>query len=546
MWFAFSFVFGGFRAIVAVKRGYASVNEGIVRAITIGLSIVPAYLLSVFIYELLGLPGWAAIPVLVLVFGIVIVGIDKKIGPILRDLLPGRQKDTHGSAMWSKANQIREAGHLGSSVSGFALGHVLDAPQNNRFRYTGHVLTVAPTGAGKGIGAVIPNLLEYPGSALVVDIKGENYAVTARARRAMGHEVFLIDPFNVTGETGHALNWMDMLNPDDPNVVGEASALSEMLFIVNKNDEGNFWDDTAKGLLGGLMVHVAGLDDDERSICTVRDMITGSPESLDETIAIMANSKTGFGLVAKAANAYLSLHDKVRSDVLAALRRHTQFLDDPRIAEALRRSDFRLADIKAKPMTVYIVLPPNMIKAQSRFVRAFIGQTLSVLTTGTKKPEHNVGLFIDEFGQLGYMAAIEDAISLVRGYGVAFWLFIQDLSQLKGVYPKWQTFLANSAKQFFGTADLDTAKYISESLGQYTATYRTANQSSHMIKIHEGSGGSSEQVVARSLLTPDEVMRLGDRPIVLIRGENPHLLGKINYLTDPEYEGLFDPNPYHQ
>jgi type IV secretion system protein VirD4 len=146
------------------------------------------------------------------------------------------------------------------------------------------------------------------------------------------------------------------------------------------------------------------------------------------------------------------------------------------------------------------------------------------------------------------MQSIEDAISLVRGYGARFWLLVQDLSQLKGVYPKWQTFLANSAKQFFGTADYETAKYVSDMLGQTTIEFRTSGDSS-TASIQGGSSGtsSSQQLAARSLLTPDEVMRQGSmRPIVLIQGERPYSLERINYLADPEYAGLADANPFHR
>ena len=168
-----------------------------------------------------------------------------------------------------------------------------------------------------------------------------------------------------------------------------------------------------------------------------------------------------------------------------------------------------------------------------------VGLSLAAVTNDTQKPEYTVAFFLDEFGQLGRMAAIEDAISLVRGYGVAFWLFAQDLSQLKGVYPKWQTFLANTAKQFFGTADLDTARYISNALGNYTATYHTTSQGVQ-------HSNTSEHRHSKALLTPDEVMRLGShRPIVLIGGERPYLLNRLNYLRDKTYQGIAEENPFH-
>lgn len=133
----------------------------------------------------------------------------------------------------------------------------------------------------------------------------------------------------------------------------------------------------------------------------------------------------------------------------------------------------------------------------------------------------------------------------MRGYGAAFWTFVQDLSQLRAVYPKWQTLLANAAKQLFGTADFDTARYISDSLGSLTIRFHTNAESHHETRSREGNTSKSEQLTGRSLLTPDEVMRLGTFPIVLIPGELPYLLDRLNYLADPEYAGLADANPFH-
>ncbi|MFS3831623.1 type IV secretory system conjugative DNA transfer family protein [Escherichia coli] len=206
-------------------------------------------------------------------------------------------------------------------------------------------------------------------------------------------------------------------------------------------------------------------------------------------------------------------------------------------------------------MTVYLVLPANRIAANTRFIRLFIGSVISAVTESKAKPAHNVAFILDEFNVLGYMKSIEDAVSLLRGYGLSFWVFLQDLSQLKSAYPKWQTFLANSAKTFYGTDDYDTAKYVSDTLGKSTVEFETQNSGRNSGSGVSGGGGSmnrgrssgsSQQFAGRELLTPDEVMRLGPtRPIVILKGEYPYQLTRINYLTDPEYAGMADPNPYY-
>lgn len=471
-------------------------------------------------------------------------------------------KATHGSARWGTAAEMTAGGHLAQNsqaAAGFALARATDAPAgvDQRFRFSGHVVTVAPTGSGKGIGAVIPNLLDYPGSALVLDVKGENAAVTARARRKLGHKVFVVDPFNVTKGETHAFNLLDRINTSDPECVSESAALADSLVIVDAKGDGAHFDESAKTLLQGLMLHVSSLEDSgRRNLGELRRLLTSDEETFLGTLADMAaDDGAAFGIPARSANTIMSMADRERGSVLSTARRHTAFLDDPRIASTLARSDFELANIKTELMTVYLVLPANKIGPNARFVRGFVASVIAAITSSTKQPAHRVAFFLDEFGQLGYMKAIEDAVSLLRGYGLSFWVFIQDLSQLKGVYPKWQTFLANSAKTFYGTDDFDTAKYVSDSLGQATIEYETHNEGKNTGSGVSGGGGSmnrgksagsSQQFTGRHLLTPDEVMRLGpERPIVLVKGEYPYQLTRLNYLTDPEYVGLADPNPYH-
>ncbi|MEP9593334.1 type IV secretory system conjugative DNA transfer family protein [Xanthomonas euvesicatoria] len=468
---------------------------------------------------------------------------------------------SHGSARWGTVDEIRQGGHLVApgKPGGFALGRVSDAPAglDQRFRFTGHVVTVAPTGSGKGIGAVIPNLLDYPGSALVLDVKGENAAVTARARRALGQAVYSVDPFAVNGDGGAAFNVLDRLDVWNPDCVSESAILADALVIAESKGDAVHFDESAKNFLQGLMLHVAGLDDTERrNLGELRRLLTaGEAEFFDVLGAMAADDTAAFGIPARAANTLMGMADKERGSVLSTARRNTAFLDDPRVSAALSRSDFDLSEIKATAMTVYLVMPANRIGPNARFLRLFISSVIAAITSSNVQPAHRVAFLLDEFGQLGYMKQIEDAVSLLRGYGLAFWVFIQDLSQLKGTYPKWQTFLANSAKSFFGTDDYDTAKYISDSLGKATIEFETENTGKNSGSGLSGGGGSmnrgkstgtSQQFTGRELLTPDEVMRLGpEHPIVLVRGERPYLLDRLNYLADAEYAGRFDANPYH-
>jgi type IV secretory pathway TraG/TraD family ATPase VirD4 len=509
---------------------------------------------------------WPALLWLAL-FGILFVGGHRFVPARLKKgwfslagLFGGAQApSTHGTAHFSEVEQATGANHLAPAApaDAFSLGwlrgtgHLADG----RFRQGGHILTCAPTGAGKGIGAVIPNLLDYPGSAFVLDFKGENYAVTARARREAGQEVFLIDPFGITGAPSHGMNWLDALDPDDPDVVALAGAMAEMLVVSTGRETDPHWTETARELLRGLLIYVAGLPTERRSMSELRAILTGSEDDWAEVLAdMLADPLRGHRIVARTATAHLNRPEKERGSVLSTLVRHTAWLDDPRLARAFSRHDFDLRDLKRRRMTVYLALPPDRLRACLGFVRGFIGLALDAMTAtqgrpAEGKPAAKVAFFLDEFGQLGRMDSLADNITLLRGYGAQLWLFVQDLSQLKAVYPRWQSFLANTTQQFFGTADYDTAKYLSDALGQFTVRYRTSSQSSQTgfsTRPGGGSAGSGEHLQGRSLMTPDEVMRLGPtRPIVMMSGEAPYLLDRLNYLTDAPYADRFDPNPMH-
>ncbi|CDK65270.1 Coupling protein VirD4, ATPase required for T-DNA transfer [Morganella morganii IS15] len=350
---------------------------------------------------------------------------------------------------------------------------------------------------------------------------------------------------------------LDRLDVWSPDCVSESAILADALVIGEAKGDGAHFEESAKNFLQGLMLYVASLEDqDTRNLGELRRLLTVDEDEFYSVLGMMASDEmAAFGIPARAANTLMGMADKERGSVLSTARRHTAFLDDPRIAAALSKSDFDLSEIKAKAMTVYLVMPANRIAPNARFLRLFISTVIASVTSSNEQPAHRVAFILDEFGQLGYMKQIEDAVSLLRGYGLAFWVFIQDLSQLKGTYPKWQTFLANSAKTFFGTDDFDTAKYISDSLGKATIEFETENTGKNSGSGFSGGGGSmnrgsstgkSQQFAGRELLTPDEVMRLGpERPIILVQGERPYLVERLNYLADKEYAGLFDPNPYH-
>lgn len=480
----------------------------------------------------------------------------------------------HGSAHWSdsadaiKRGRYQPVDNVLADSHGFTLGRAPDHGKkimqgfDSRLRYMGHVLTIAPNGSGKGIGAVIPTLLDYPGSTIVLDVKGENYAVTSRFRREiLGHDVYLLDPFGVIKQQGNevtanAFNWLDRLDPDSPDVVGESATLADMIVVSegHTSDASAHFNETAKSLIRGVLVHVSTLPADKRNMAEVRRILTlpvsrsnaSTPSPLEIELAKMMANPRGFGVPGKAATAFTDTPEKERGSVLSTVRRHLAFLDDPRLLDAVSRSDFSLDDLKRRKMTIYLVMPPARLNTARSFVRAFFGQAINAVMAGAGKPDYRVLFLLDEFPQLGRMDIVEEKLPLIRGYGGAFWLVAQNLAQLKETYPRWQNFIANcGGKQFFGTSDIETARYVSDSLGKMTVEFTTKGANTNTGANVSAGSSNNQQFTGRELLTADEIMRLPrEQEIVLITGEAPYLLNRLNYLSDPEYTGRFDPNPY--
>lgn len=493
---------------------------------------------------------------------------------------------SHGSAAWDDG-----ADPLGPAIggAGVAIGRALtaegpakgsanrwrapSAPSILRFAAEGHLLTVAPTRSGKGVGAVIPNLLTYPGSVLVTDPKGENYAVTRAQRQALGHEVIALDPFGITDAPRFGFNPLDMIDPTGTDVSDDAMLLADMLVVADGvgtsggGGESGFWDNEARALIAGFILYVAVTErgaSGARTLPQVRRLLTLPPAEFREVLEQMqacARDRTPAGeLIARAATRHLQKADKEQSGVISTAQSHTHFLDSPRMVAVLSSSGHSgsalcLDRLKTDLVSLFLVLPAERLSTYRRWLRLMIGCGLLGVTR-TRAPlgphRHRVLFLLDEFANLGRMGPVEDAITLVGGFGVTFWLILQDLSQLKAHYrDRWETFEASAqVLQAFGTNDLFTAKHLSERIGDATIHVESENQSAG---ISRGRNSARNQSAAhtvaekgRRLLTADEVMRLpADQQLLFIRGRSPIRAGKLNYLTDPEFAGLAADNPLY-
>lgn len=461
----------------------------------------------------------------------------------------GLNGDSHGSARFASRKELKKL----VKADGLLIGR---SPAGQLLRYDGpaHLLTLAPTRAGKGVGTVIPNLLMADRSVIVVDPKGENARIAGAARHSFG-EVHVLDPFgasdpgSVSGQTSSSYNPLDRLTATSPDLGEDAITLADALVMDPPGQvQEAHWNEEAKAILSGLIMFcVAHEERERRNLATVREYLTLPPDRFRALLELMQDSDAAHGLIARAANRFLGKAD-----------RHTHFLDSPRITNVISRSDFHFAELQQRTVSVFLVLPPNRLDAYSRWLRLLISQALQDIarhaeasqpprearngaqgvSEASQRPSAPTLFLLDEFAALGRLEAIERAMGLMAGYGLQLWPILQDMSQLNDLYGKRAgTFVANAGvQQVFGVNDLETAQWLSRMIGQETTGYQTQS-------FKSGDAPSMTQnVTGRDLLTPDEIMQMPpDLQLLRVQGNPTALARKLRYYADPEFKGLFQP-----
>ena len=475
---------------------------------------------------------------------------------VVKKLAAARAKPTtFGTAEWADYDHLIKHELLGEK--GLYLGHFPAEGGPLPMQYTGdrHLLTVAPTRAGKGVSAILPNLLNYSGSALIIDPKGENTRITlprrgsgdsARGIPGMNQNVYVVDPWEITGYPPARFNPLDWLDPNDPDIIENTMMLADSIVVKRGGDNDAFWDEEAKALLMGFILYVATdpAEAETRNLGRVRDIIVSGEDELAGILANMYASDNP--IVGSTAARTDSKEAKLKMSVLAALQSHTHFLDSPRIRESLSHSDFRFEDLKTGKMTVYLVLPADRLETFGRWLRLLVQQAITVNARNIEaKPEQPILFMLDEMAALEKLKMVEQAYGLMAGFGMQLWGIVQDLSQLERIYDKgWQTFIGNSGVlQYYGSRDHKTADYFSKLCGvttieKFSFTKAIARAFSSSSTSGVSSSGSSSStttgdstsytdsttvdVVQRHLAYPDELMVMRkNEALVLVESFNP-------------------------
>ena len=448
--------------------------------------------------------------------------------------------DSHGSARFASKAERKAF----QSEDGLLIGRDIGTGKLMRYDGPAHLLTLAPTRAGKGVGTVIPNLLTVPRSVLVIDPKGENAKIAGEARKRFG-AVHILDPFGVTGLPASAYNPLGRLDAKSLDLGEDAASLAEALVMDPPGQQSDaHWNEEAKALLSGLiMFAVAHEDQDRKTLATVREYLTLPPEKFRALLELMQDSAAAGGLIARAANRFLGKSDREAASVMSSAQRHTHFLDSPRIVAATARSDFQFSALRHDLTSIFLVLPPNRLDAYSRWLRLLVAQALQDIArdaeaaqAGAQRLKQPALFLLDEFAALGRLEAVERAMGLMAGYGLQLWPILQDMSQLRDLYgARANTFVANAGVlQTFGVNDFETAKWLSQSMGKETIGYQTESHRPGDIAT------TTQHIAARDLMTPDEIMQI-DPSVQLLRvqGKPVIIARKLRYFADKEFDGLY-------
>ncbi|TXG87729.1 MAG: type IV secretory system conjugative DNA transfer family protein [Thermomicrobiales bacterium] len=395
-----------------------------------------------------------------------------------------------------------------------------------------HVVTLAGNRAGKTQTALIPNLLRYPGSCVVLDPKGELAKATAAARRRMGQRVFVFDPFGITGMPSASYNPFSELESTDPRVVAADLAQAIDAMVIN-NAKDPHWTDAGKNLLRGIALHILQKTGKAPTIRQLRRLINGTADDLEKLFEAMA--KSPIESVANTGSAFkgkLDLGPKELQSILSTVQEQTASFDD--VAHITERSDLKLTELRNGNVSIYLVLPGLRMGTHYRWLRLMIQLALAAMERApVPRGKLPVWFVLEEFPTLGHMRSIETAAGLMAGYGVKLWAVLQDLTQLQTHYQKsWETFLGNAGVlQAFGNADTTTTEYLSKRLGMTQVIERQEVRVTGSAMAH-GDLGRRENLRAVRLLEANEITewfaRETGRQLLITAGGRPIYLERLD------------------
>ncbi len=405
-------------------------------------------------------------------------------------------------AMWASPREIAALEYKPGDV-------VLGAFDGKLLGYNDDKLmvTVASARSGKSSTVLIPTLLTYPGSMLVLDPKGELARATAEHRRRLGHKVHVLDPFGCTGQRTTPFNPLCQLDTANELVVDDADKIAQALILTEGGaSDADYWTQSAQFLIRGLVLYTMTLPERLRTLVTVRQLLTSTFDPIvqvakkqiearrkqtdgrpvpDERalaqeilFAAMAESPAFEGALAAVGASFRNKPEKERGGIVGTAETQTRFLDSILMRRSLIDGGLRLQELGDGPFragdgtpgtTIYLCLSAGEMASHSRWLRLIVGQAVTALERRGTWPLGKLPILfqMEEFAVLGHMSVMEQAAAYFPGFGIKLWAVLQDLSQLRRYYREsWETFLGNAGLvQFFANCDQATKDYVSGRMG---------------------------------------------------------------------------------
>ena len=447
-------------------------------------------------------------------------------------------RNLHGRARFAGMVDVARKGFLGNRDDGIVVGQL----NGKLLRLPGQqfVILAAPTRSGKGVGVVIPNLLDYRESAVVLDIKQENFDLTSGWRQSIGHEVYLFNPFAEDRRT-HRWNPMTYVSPDPAFRVSDLQSIAAMLY-PDADDKDKFWVSQARNAFLAFSLYLFERHDHDRSaepptLGAVLRLASGDGGELKPYLQKLVQAPFLSSHAQTAFAGLLSQADVTFASIIGSFREPLNPWLNPVLDAATSADDFRLDDVRRRRMTIYVGIQPNKLAESRLIVNLFFSQLINVntkvLPQNDASLKHQCLLLMDEFTAIGKVDIIAKAVAYMAGYNLRLLPIIQSMAQLDAVYGKEvsRTIITNHALQIiYAPREQQDANDYSEMLG-YTTIRRRARTRSH----GQGRNVSDNEVLEkRALMLPQELKAMGpEKEIVLYEGlAHPILCRKVRYYQD--------------
>ena len=435
----------------------------------------------------------------------------------------------HGAARFARESEIKRHGFR--AREGIVLGR--KGGRLLTFGGSEHVIVEAPTRSGKGTGIVIPNLLTWQGSVVILDVKRENYDASAGFRNAYGQAVYLFNPTDREGRTAryNPLAYIDRHDPDD--VIIELQKIATMLFVAPDHGEA-FWANGARTGFAGVGAWLAETSDEPLTMGAIyRHLNEGDARGFFQKE--LANPRLNLSVGCRTALAdFAGGSDNSFADVKKTITNVLGLWLNPLVDAATCASDFDLRQIRKRPMSIYLGVSPDELDRIAPLYNLLFQQLidLNVRELPDETTPVPVLVILDEFARLGRASVIASAFSYVAGYGLRLLPVIQSRSQLRGVYGEHvaDEIIANCGVEVaFTPKELRVANDLSERIGYVGQDSVTKSLTINGLLANRSKSISEQR---RALLLPQELMQFPIDKLILLRGGIPPIIGsKITYFS---------------